>query len=72
MPRKLVWIESQKFVGFGCSECLWVFKSTSPFVGRSLDRMKQAYKAEIDGAFAAHLCAEFPRIDGKKRDAPSH
>jgi hypothetical protein len=55
-------------LGFGCSECLWVFKSTSPFVGSSLDRMKQAYKAELEKEFAAHVCARFPRIDRKKQD----
>jgi len=25
MPRKLVWIETQEFLGFGCSDCRWVF-----------------------------------------------
>ena len=25
MARKLVWIENQKFQGFGCSQCNWVF-----------------------------------------------
>ncbi len=61
MARKLVWIESQNFQGFGCSECQWVFESTSPFVGRSLDKMKEAYEAERDKAFASHVCANFSR-----------
>jgi len=31
MARKLVWIENQKFQGFGCSQCNWVFQpSGSP------------------------------------------
>jgi hypothetical protein len=29
MPRKLIWIKDQKFQGFGCSECQWVFKGHS-------------------------------------------
>ncbi len=63
MARKLVWIESQNFHGFGCSECEWVFNSTSPFVERSLDKMKEAYKRECDKDFAAHVCAKFPRTN---------
>ncbi len=66
MARKLVWIESQNFVGFGCSECKWVFKTTGPFVGRSLDKMKQAYEAERDKEFAAHACVQYPRIHETK------
>src|ERR1035441_10915826 len=27
--RKLVWIEQQRFRGFGCSECAWVFNPSS-------------------------------------------
>ena len=37
MARKLVWIENQNFEGFGCSECQWVFKTTGPFIGKSLE-----------------------------------
>jgi hypothetical protein len=29
MSRKLVWIEQQRFRGFGCSECAWVFNPSS-------------------------------------------
>jgi hypothetical protein len=67
MARKLVWIENQNFEGFGCSECQWVFKSTSPFVGRSLDKMKQAYEAEHANKFAAYVCAKFPRATNPNR-----
>jgi hypothetical protein len=68
MARKLVWIETKIFVGSGCSECQWVFKSTSPFVGRSLDKMKEAYEAERDKEFAAHVCAKFPRANKPKTE----
>jgi len=33
IPLKLIWIESQKSQGLGCSECNWVFKpSGTPFM----------------------------------------
>ncbi|MGB7436399.1 MAG: hypothetical protein WBR26_05905 [Candidatus Acidiferrum sp.] len=63
MARKLVWIESQNFEGFGCSECQWLFKPSSPLIGKSLDEMKQAYEAERDKQFVAHVCAKFPRAN---------
>ena len=66
MARKLVWIESQNFEGFGCSECQWVFKTTGPFIGKSLDKMKQAYEAERDKQFAAHICVKFPKASPQK------
>jgi len=56
MPRKLVWIETQSFVGFSCSDCQWVFRTTSALIGKSFDQMKQAYEAERDQEFAAHDC----------------
>lgn len=38
MPRKVVWIESQHFLGFGCSQCNWVFKPSGVLVGESLEK----------------------------------
>jgi hypothetical protein len=58
MPRKLVWIETQNFEGFGCSECNWVFKPSSAIVTKSLDEMKQEYGTQRDKEFAAHVCAK--------------
>jgi hypothetical protein len=67
MPRNLVWIKSQNFEGFGCSECQWVFNSTGTLVDESIDQMKQAYEAERDKEFAAHACATFPRAINPKK-----
>jgi hypothetical protein len=67
MPRRLIWIESQKFAGFGCSECQWVFKSTGALVGLTLDQMKKEYEAERGREFAAHACPA-PKIYGPSRD----
>jgi hypothetical protein len=61
MPRKLVWIESQTFEGFGCSECNWVFESPGALVGKSLDDVKQKYEVQRDKEFAAHVCVKPPR-----------
>ena len=61
MPRKLVWIESQDFQGFGCSQCNWAFKPSDALVGESLDEMKQKYEAQRDKEFAAHVCAKQSR-----------
>jgi hypothetical protein len=61
MPRLLLRIESQSFVGFGCSDCQWVYKTTGAPVGGSLDQMKQSYQVRRDKAFAAHDCRKFPK-----------
>lgn len=67
MPRNLLWVESQNSQGFGCSECAWVFKSSGPLIGKSLDEMKREYEAQRDMEFAAHICVKRPRasIPGK-------
>jgi hypothetical protein len=68
MLRKLVWIESQSFEGFGCSECNWVFDPASALVGGSLDEMKQGYEAQRDKEFAAHVCVKPPRASRPKTE----
>jgi len=67
MPRKLVWIKSQNFEGFGCSECQWVFNPTGALVDKSFDQMKETYEAERDKGFVAHACAKFPRAINPKK-----
>ncbi len=66
MPRKLVWIESQTFEGFGCSECNWAFKPPGALVGESLDEMKEKYEAQRDKEFAAHVCVKHARATSAK------
>src|SRR5579863_1553569 len=60
MPRRLEWMESQKFHGFGCSECNWKFSPAGGLAGDSLEEMKRKYQAERDREFAAHVCAKHP------------
>jgi hypothetical protein len=56
MPRRLEWVESQTFQGFGCSECGWKFQPSGEVAGDSLEEMKRKYEAERDKEFAAHVC----------------
>jgi len=67
MRRKLVWIEEEQFWGWSCSECRWVFHPSGTPIGTSLDEMKQNYERQRDKEFAAHICAEHPRVKNRKR-----
>jgi len=58
MRRELIWIEQQRFAGWGCSECAWVFNPSGIPTGNSLDEMKRNYEQRRDKDFAAHVCAE--------------
>jgi hypothetical protein len=60
MTRKLVWIEQQRFRGFGCSECAWVFNSPSTPAGKSFDEMMQNFESQRDQEFTSHVCADHP------------
>jgi hypothetical protein len=66
MRRQLVWIEEQRFGGWGCSECAWVFSPSGIPAGKSIEEMKQKYEQERDKFFAAHVCAEHPRAKKTK------
>ena len=66
MKRKLVWIEEQRFQGWGCSECAWVFNPSGAPTGKSLDEMKENYERQRDRDFASHHCAEHPRAKNTK------
>ena len=68
--RKLVWIEHDRFRGWGCSECAWVFNSSGAPTGKSLAEMKQIFESQRDKEFASHVCAKHPRAKSQstKRD----
>jgi hypothetical protein len=59
--RELIWIQEPHFLGWGCSECAWVFKPSGPPLGNTLQEMKENYLRRRDEESAAHLCAEHPR-----------
>ena len=66
MRRKLVWIVEQRFSGWGCSDCAWVFNPSGPPMGDSLHEMMQNYERHRDKDFATHFCAEHPRGKNKR------
>jgi hypothetical protein len=66
MTRKLIWIEQQRFRGFGCSECGWLFNSPSAPAGRSFDEMMQNFEAQRDREFRLHVCGDHPRDKNTK------
>jgi len=68
IPRKLIWIESQKSQGLGCSECNWVFKPSGTPIHESLDEMKQKYEDQRDKEFAAHVCVKHARAKRPKTE----
>jgi hypothetical protein len=61
MRRKLVWVESQIFQGWVCSECAWAFNPLGPLVDESIEEMKEHYESQRDKEFASHVCAQHPR-----------
>jgi hypothetical protein len=62
MRRRLVWIDEEPFGRWNCSECKWVFSPSGPPIGKSLDEMMQNYEQQRNKDFAAHLCADHPRV----------
>ena len=65
--RKLGWIEHDRFQGWGCSECAWVFSPSDALSGESLAEMKQIFESQRDQEFASHVCAKHPKAKIKKR-----
>ena len=57
MRRTLVWIDTERFRGWGCSDCAWVFNPTGSPVGESLEEMKENDEQRRDREVAAHDCA---------------
>jgi|SRR5580698_2559459 hypothetical protein len=59
--RTLTWIREAHFHGPACSRCAWLFRSTGPPIGISLQQMKENYLRRCNEEFAAHDCAEYPK-----------
>jgi len=60
MSRKLVWIEQQRFRGFGCSECGWRFKPSGVPTATSFDELMRMLELRRDKEFTSHVCADHP------------
>jgi hypothetical protein len=67
MPRKLVWVDEGRFLGFACSECSWRFDSSAAPTGKSFDEMMRNFELQRDKEFTSHVCADHPRSMGAKR-----
>jgi hypothetical protein len=66
MSRKLVWIEQQRFRGFGCSECGWRFKPTEEVTGTSFNEMMKNFELRRDQEFTSHGCSDYSSADHSK------
>jgi hypothetical protein len=66
MARKLVWIENQKFHGYGCSQCNWVFQPYGALAGESLAQMIKAFEDQREKEFTAHVCLRQPTSTEQK------
>jgi hypothetical protein len=61
LAREMVWVERERFHGWACSMCAWVFKGSGRLGDKSIEEMKRKYGAERDKAFKSHVCDEHPR-----------
>jgi len=67
MPRKLVWVDENRFRGFACSDCSWRFDSSAAPTGKSFDEMMRNFELQRDKEFTSHVCANHPGIKSAKR-----
>jgi hypothetical protein len=65
--RKLIWIETSRFRGFGCCACAWVFKPSGAPEGDSFDEMMRNFELQCDNEFTSHICAEYPFSRERKK-----
>ena len=61
MSRELVWIKQQRFAGWGCSECAWVFNPPGALAGKTFDELMQNFALQRDKEFTSHVCSNHPR-----------
>jgi hypothetical protein len=65
--RKLVPFKSVNIETWACSECAWMFKSSGPLRGNTIDEMKQNFARQRGEEFAAHICANHPKTKSAGR-----
>jgi hypothetical protein len=58
MSRELIWIDQERFRGFGCSECGWRFNPSSVATSTSFDEMMRNVELQRDKEFTSHVCAD--------------
>ena len=57
MARKMVWLK--RIEGWGCSDCAWIFLSSGPPLGYTIDEMKLNFIGHRDKEFMSHVCAGY-------------
>jgi hypothetical protein len=67
MSRKLVWIEQERFRGFGCSECNWRFKPSNMPSGASFNEVIRNFELQRDKEFTSHVCTNSPKRQERKK-----
>jgi hypothetical protein len=67
MSRELVWIEQQRFRGWGCSECAWVFSPSGALTGKSFNESARNFELQRDKEFTLHVCAQSPKSQKPER-----
>jgi hypothetical protein len=58
MSRELIWIDQERFRGFGCSACGWRFQPSTAAASTSFDEMMRNVELQRDKEFASHVCAD--------------
>jgi hypothetical protein len=66
MSRDLIWIEQDRFEGWGCSACAWVFNSTGELPSKSFEELIHNFELQRDMAFKSHACTDHPRAKDTK------
>ena len=66
LPREMVWVRRERFEGWACSACAWVFRGSGPLVGKSIEEMRRRHEAERDKAFMSHVCVAHPLNKGER------
>jgi len=59
--RRMVWVEKERFGGWACSECAWVFKPPEWATGKSIAELAENYERERNTEFSSHVCADHPK-----------
>jgi ribosomal protein L37AE/L43A len=54
--RRLIWLERDRFGGWGCSKCGWVFNPSGWPAGKSLDEQIEKSQKQLSGEFESHAC----------------
>jgi rubredoxin len=66
MNREQLWIEHQRFRGWGCSECAWVFSPSGPPANKPFEEMMRNFESQRDKEFTLHVCADHPKANEHK------